>query len=103
IGGGLLLAIALLVLVKGYRALVRSSGRERLVRAAIMASLVGMSGCIANVWFTPEFSGLYLVLVALVWNQSAPGWYSGPRRAHAGVALESRPAPLRTRTLGLPS
>jgi hypothetical protein len=103
IGGGLLLAIALLVLFKGYRALVRSSGRERLVRAAIMASFVGMSGCIANVWFTPEFSGLYLVLAALVWNQSAPGWYSNPRRARAGVALVSRPAPLRTRTLELPS
>jgi O-antigen ligase len=101
IGGGLLLVLALLAFVRGYRALARSRGRERLVRAAIMAAFVGMSGCIANVWFTPEFSALYLVLVALVWNQSTPEWYSSPRRVRRIATLESRPAPLRPRELGL--
>jgi hypothetical protein len=61
--------------IRGYRTLLRAFGSERKIRACVTASIVGMSACISNVWFTPEFAGLFFALVALVWNQSSPDWY----------------------------
>lgn len=91
VGGTLFLLLVIATCIKGYRALIKSSGNELKVRACVTASFVGMSACIANVWFTPEFAGLFFALVALVWNQSSPVWYGGSPR-------EKRP--MRARTKG---
>lgn len=75
IGGTGFLLLVIATCRTGYRSLRRSSGLERRVRACIAASFLGMSLSIANVWFARDMHALFFVLVALVWSQSAPGWY----------------------------
>ena len=83
LGGTLFFGLVIATFVQGYRRLIRSRGLERKVRVGIMGSFVAMTGCIANVWFSPELSGLYLALVALVWNQRASSWYAAIGRPRA--------------------
>ncbi len=95
LGGSLFLVLVLATCIKGYRALIRASGNERKLRACVSASFVGMSACIGNVWFSPEFAGLFFALLALVWNQSSPGWYAALSRGKP-VTRTRRSGPARS-------
>jgi len=92
LGGTLFFVLVVATCIRGYRTLIKAFGVERKIRAGITASFVGMAACIGNVWFTPEFAGFFFVLVALVWNQSAPDWYASlPARETVARARRARP------------
>jgi hypothetical protein len=96
IGGTVFLLFSMLTLIKAYRALLPARGRERLLRVAILASFAGMTGCIADVWLSPEVGALYLVIGALIWNQSPRDWYArSPRRRSLVPSTSSTGASVR--------
>ncbi len=86
-GTGFLLLVAATCIV-AYRALGRSRGLERRVRACMAASFLGLALCVANVWFARDLHAFFFVLLALVWSQCAPGWYrlAGGEPARLGRA-----------------
>lgn len=101
IGGTGFLLLVLATCVAAYRALGRSRGLERRVRACVAASFLGLALCVANVWFARDLHPLFFVLLALVWSQRAPGWYrlAGAQAASTGGSPRARRSPSRPRSL----
>ncbi len=66
VGGSLILLIAGVILVRGTRAMMRASGDERYMLAGVVASVAAVSGCMANVWFAPDYVPLFWIGVGLL-------------------------------------
>jgi hypothetical protein len=65
--GGLLFAVfTLWTIASGYRRILRSSGRTRVVMCCVTASFTGMAVCLANVWFCPDIATFYWIAAGLV-------------------------------------
>lgn len=87
IGGALISALIVYLLVRGVRAVMRARGRERRVLAACTASFTAVIGCMGNVWFSPSYVPLFWLSAGLLLNATAPR--ARRRRPRARVAREA--------------
>jgi hypothetical protein len=95
-GGTLFTAMMVTWLVLGWRSIRRARGRKRRVLSATLASLVCTAGCMADVWFAPDFWPLLFFSAALVINQSRSAWFTA--RVAPTTAGVGRPQEVARRT-----
>ncbi|MGD2110966.1 MAG: hypothetical protein PVI86_16440, partial [Phycisphaerae bacterium] len=69
LGGGCFLAIVFCVLYAGGGRILRGRGMHRKLLCALVASFATMAGCMANVWFAPDYAPFFFIMTALVSNQ----------------------------------
>ena len=68
IGGGTFLVIILTLLYRAGRRLLVAGGWERKVLAASLASFAGVTACMANIWFSPDYTPFFWIVAALLFN-----------------------------------
>jgi hypothetical protein len=75
-GGGLFVAMVVTWFALGWRSIRRARGRRRKILSTTLASLVCVAGCMANVWFSPDYWPLFFFVGALVIDQSRSAWFT---------------------------
>jgi len=68
LGGGAFCSLIAVLLCLGARRIAQANGHERKVAAAVLASFAGVAGCMANLWFAPEYAPLFWITAAIVLN-----------------------------------
>lgn len=68
LGGGSISLFVIILLYSGCRRILRSSGMERRILSATVASFSAMAGCMTNVWFAPDYAPFFFITGALLFN-----------------------------------
>ncbi len=68
LGGGAFCAIILTLLYQGVRHVLRLPSGSRRLYAMVLGSLVGVAGCMGNVWFAADYAPFFWMACALVHN-----------------------------------
>jgi hypothetical protein len=93
-GGTLFVAMVVTWFVLGLRGIPRRRGRRRKIISATLASFACMAGCMADVYFSPEYWPLFFFVGALVINQSRSAWFAAqvaPTTPRGGTSQEVEP------------
>lgn len=68
LGGGSISLIVIILFCSGCRRILGTTGLERKILSAAVASFSAIAGCMANVWFAPDYAPFFFITGAMVFN-----------------------------------
>lgn len=68
VGGTVFVMIIITLFYRAGSHLLVACGSDRKVVAASLASFAGVTGCMANIWFSPDYAPFFWIAAALVFD-----------------------------------